>query len=70
MAIYHVSIPYYHDIWKGGDIIGSILINRIDADAFNDRKDAPFYIGFTKEEHEILRNGSDEELRSAGFLSY
>ena len=65
---YHVSKPYDRAIWKGGEIIGTVCLSRTDADAANKLSGAVFYIGFTEEERILLRNGTFEELKKAGFL--
>ena len=65
--MYTVDKPVKRPVWKNHEIIGYVYISLEDKDFLNSIKDG-FYLGFTKEEHEILENGTEEELIKAGFI--
>lgn len=65
--MYATNKPEKRPVWKDHVIIGYVSISLEDKDFLN-RIKGGFYLGFTKEEIEILENGSEEELIQAGFI--
>lgn len=65
--MYSVNQPVKRPIWKNHKIIGYITISLKDKDFLNSLGGS-FYLGFTDEEHKILQDGTEEELRDAGFI--
>ena len=65
--MYATNKPEKRPVWKDHVIIGYVSISLEDRDFLNSIKGG-FYLGFTGEEHEILENGSEEELIQAGFI--
>lgn len=63
---YHVSNPVKRAVWKNHEIIGYVTISRNDADFLNGIVGG-FYLGFTEEEHNILNNGTEDDLIKTGF---
>lgn len=68
MEKYNVKIAVDRPVWKDHKVIGHVTLSRKDADFLNSIKDIGVYFGFTKEEHQILNNGTEDELRKAGFM--
>lgn len=66
--MYTVDKPVKRPVWKNHEIIGYVYISLEDKDFLNSIEDG-FYLGFTKEEREILENGTEEELIKAGFIT-
>lgn len=66
--MYTVDKPVKRPVWKNHEIIGYVYISLEDKDFLNSIEDG-FYLGFTKEECEILENGTEEELIKAGFIT-
>ncbi len=62
-----VDKPVKRPVWKNHEIIGYVTISLKDKDFLNSLNGG-FYLGFTDEEHKILNNGTEEELRDAGFI--
>lgn len=65
---YTTNKPVQRPVWKNHEIVGYVTISRKDADFLNGFKDTGFYLGFTEEEHRLLNDGSEDELRKAGFI--
>lgn len=65
--MYTTDKPVKRPVWKNHEIIGYVYISLEDKDFLNSIENS-FYLGFTKEEHEILENGTEEELIKAGFI--
>ena len=65
--MYTVNQPVKRPVWKDHEIIGYVTISLDDKDFLNGIGSG-FYLGFTEEEHKILQNGSEDDLRKAGFL--
>ena len=65
--MYTVNQPVKRPVWKNQEIIGYVTISLEDKDFLNGIEGG-FYLGFTDEEHKILQNGSENDLRNAGFL--
>ena len=63
---YHINKPVKRAVWKNHEIIGYVTISRNDADFLNGIVGG-FYLGFTEEEHDILNNGTEDDLIKAGF---
>lgn len=63
---YNVNTPVERAVWKNDKIIGFVTISCNDMDFLNGIKGG-FYLGFTKEEIDILNNGSEDDLIKAGF---
>ena len=65
--MYTVDKPVKRPVWKSHEIIGYVEISLKDKDFLNSIKGG-FYLGFTDEEHKILNDGSEEDLKRAGFI--
>ena len=66
--MYSVKIPVERPVWKDHKIIGYVTISCEDRDILNAIHGIGVYFGFTDEEMRILNDGTEEELREAGFL--
>lgn len=66
--MYTVDKPVKRPVWKNHEIMGYVSISLEDKDFLNGIEGG-FYLGFTDEEHEILQNGTEEELVEAGFIN-
>ncbi len=65
--MYSVDKPVRRPVWKNHEIIGYVTISLKDKDFLNSF-DGGCYLGFTDEEHKILQDGTEEDLRDAGFI--
>lgn len=59
--------PVKRPVWKGQEIVGHVSISLRDKDFLNGLGEG-FYLGFTKEEHGLIQNGSETELAAAGLI--
>ena len=67
-APYTVNTPVKRPVWKNHNIIGYVTMSRVEADKRNDNQNS-LYFGFTEEERDILQNGTEKDLRAAGFIN-
>lgn len=67
-GIYNVNTPVDRPVWKNHEIIGYATLSRKDADFLNGIEGIGIYFGFTVEEHQLLNNGTENDLRKAGFI--
>lgn len=65
--MYKINNPERRAVWKNHEIIGYVSVSFEDREFLNGIKGG-FYLGFTDEEHNILQNGSENELIQAGFI--
>jgi hypothetical protein len=66
--MYDITQPVEREVWRNHEIVGKVILSRADADMLNSIKGVGVYFGFTPEEHDLLQNGTEEQLIETGFI--
>lgn len=67
--MYTIKSVVKRPVWKNHEVIGQVFMSREDADFLNEIKGIGVCFGFTEEEKMILQNGTEKELKEAGFTA-